>query len=64
MRIFGLPHFIIAVLFVMSSRRFQQRRNQLIFVGLLAVGTVFCVLFNRLVRISIHFSCSCSISTF
>lgn len=48
MRIFGLPHFIIAVLFVLSSRRIRQRSNQLILVGLLAVGTAFCVLFYRM----------------
>ncbi len=42
MRIFGLPHFIIAILFACSSRRMQQARNKLIFAGLLAVGAVFC----------------------
>lgn len=45
MRIFGLPHFIIATLFVLTSRRMKEPRNKLIFAGLLAVGTGFCALF-------------------
>lgn len=45
MRIFGLPHFIIALMFVLSSRRMKERRNQLYFVGLFALGAVFCYAF-------------------
>ncbi|HUN80149.1 MAG TPA: hypothetical protein VMV81_01445, partial [Phycisphaerae bacterium] len=48
MRIFGLPHFIIALMFVASSKRMRQSRNQFIFLGLLAAGTGACVVFNRL----------------
>lgn len=48
MRIFGLPHFIVALLFVLSSRRMKQPRNIAWFAGLLAVGSAFCFLFYRL----------------
>lgn len=47
MRIFGLPHFIIALLFVGTSRRMRQPRNIAIFLGLLLLGTAFCVVFYR-----------------
>lgn len=48
MRIFGLPHFIVALMFVLSSRRMKQARSIAYFLGLLAIGTVFCIVFYKL----------------
>lgn len=47
MRIFGLPHFIIALMFVLTSRRLRQPTSIFMFIGLLGVGTCFCWLFYR-----------------
>lgn len=47
MRIFGIPHFLIAVLFLMSSRRMKETRSKLIFVALSVLGVLFCLLFKR-----------------
>lgn len=48
MRVFGLPHFIIALMFVMSSRRMKETVSKLQFAALLALGTGFCVVFYKL----------------
>ena len=48
MRIFGLPHFIIATIFVCSSRRMKETRNKLIFASLFLVGMAFCVGFYKM----------------
>lgn len=45
MRIFGIPHFIVALIFMLSSKRMQGARSWLQFSFLLALGTVFCWLF-------------------
>jgi len=47
MRVFGLPHFIIAFLFAIRSRRMRETRNRLIFGGLLLLGGGFCWMFYR-----------------
>lgn len=47
MRIFGLPHFIIATMFVLTSRRMQSRRNQVYLALLAAVSVVVCYVFHR-----------------
>lgn len=48
MRIFGLPHFIIAFLFACSSRRMQATKNKLIFGGLFLIGSAFCLGFYKM----------------
>jgi hypothetical protein len=47
MRIMGIPHFVIAILFLVSSRRLRENRNRLIFVALCAVSVVLCLLWQR-----------------
>jgi hypothetical protein len=47
MRIFGIPHFLIAMLFLVTSRRMQQRKNQFMLAGLTVVGVIFCWLFKQ-----------------
>jgi hypothetical protein len=47
MRIFGIPHFVIAVLFLLTSRRMKQRRNQVLFAGLTVLGVGLCWLFRQ-----------------
>jgi hypothetical protein len=47
MRAFGIPHFMIAVLFLMSSRRMKEARNRLIFAVLLIASIGICWLFAR-----------------
>lgn len=47
MRAFGIPHFTIAFMFALSSRRMKQARNKVLF-ALLAVASVgVCYLFYR-----------------
>ncbi|HKQ47048.1 MAG TPA: hypothetical protein VJZ71_03135 [Phycisphaerae bacterium] len=48
MRIFGLPHFIVATIFVCSSRRMRETRNKLHFAGLLLLGSAFCFGFYKM----------------
>lgn len=47
MRIFGLPHFLIALLFTLSSVRMRETRNRLLFAGLAVVAMLLCALFQR-----------------
>ncbi len=47
MRVFGLPHFIIATMFVLTSRRMQSLRNRLVFILLCGVSVVVCIAFHR-----------------
>lgn len=45
MRIFGLPHFIVALLFVLSSRRMRGVKSWAQLTALAALGVAFCWLF-------------------
>ncbi|RMF86218.1 MAG: hypothetical protein D6744_00070, partial [Planctomycetota bacterium] len=47
MRLFGLPHFVVGFLFMVSSRRMRTARAWAWFFGLAALGTLFCWLFYR-----------------
>ena len=47
MRIFGLPHFVIALLFTLSSVRLRETRNRLLFAGLAVVALLLCAIFQR-----------------
>lgn len=47
MRLFGLPHFIVGFLFMMTSKRMRTPSGWVWFIGLAALGTVFCWLFYR-----------------
>ncbi len=51
MRIFGLPHFLIGLLFLLSSRRMRGLRNLARLAGLAALGAGLCWLFHRYGRI-------------
>ncbi len=47
MRIFGLPHFIVGLYFMLSARRMRTLRGWLWFFGLLAMGVGFAAVFGR-----------------
>jgi hypothetical protein len=47
MRVFGLPHFLIATLFVLGSSRMREAANRLRLAGLAVVAVLLCVLFAR-----------------
>jgi hypothetical protein len=47
MRLFGLPHFIIGLLFMLSSKRMRGPKSWAQFAGLLGLGTLFCWLFYK-----------------
>src|SRR5882672_3550520 len=47
MRVFGIPHFFIAFLFTLSSKRMIQARSKLIFAALTLAGAGLCYLFYR-----------------
>ena len=48
MRIFGLPHFIVGLFFMFSSRRMRSVKGWLWFFGLLAMGIGFAFAFGNL----------------
>jgi len=50
MRLFGLPHFIVGLLFMLSSRRMRGARSWVVFAALLALGAGFSWLFYRFGR--------------
>lgn len=45
MRLFGLPHFAVALLFMLSSRRMRGVKSIAWLIGLASIGSVFCWLF-------------------
>lgn len=45
MRLFGLPHFIVGLLFMVSSKRMQGARSWGLFAALLVVGVGLCAAF-------------------
>lgn len=47
MRLFGLPHFIVGTLFLLTSRRMRGFKSVGQLLGLAALGTLFCWLFHR-----------------
>lgn len=47
MRIFGLPHFMVGLFFMLTARRMRTVSGWAWFVGLLAVGIAFAWLFHR-----------------
>ncbi len=47
MRLFGLPHFIVGLLFMLSSKRMRGVRSFAWLIGLTALGGAFCMLFAR-----------------
>jgi hypothetical protein len=51
MRIFGLPHFLIGLAFMLSSRRMRGLRSVMWLAGLAALGAGLCWLFHRYGRI-------------
>lgn len=56
MRIFGLPHFIVGLMFMLSSRRMRGVRSISWLVGLSAVGIGFCWLFYKFGYDGEHFN--------
>src|SRR5262249_54536535 len=48
MRAFGYPHILVALLFMVTSRRMQNRRSWYWFVGLLAAAGAMAYAFSRL----------------
>lgn len=48
MRIFGLPHFIVGLFFMLTSRRMKTLSGWMWFVGLLALGVGFAYCFGQL----------------
>lgn len=46
MRIFGLPHFIVGLFFMLSARRMRTATGWLWFFGLLAMGLAFAWVFH------------------
>lgn len=47
MRLFGLPHFIVGFLFMVTSKRMRTARSWVWFFGLAALGVLFCWLFRQ-----------------
>lgn len=47
MRIMGIPHFVIAILFLVTSRRMSQWKNRLAFIGLCGASVGLCLLWRR-----------------
>lgn len=47
MRLFGLPHFAVGLLFMLSSKRMRGVKSWAQLAGLAAIGGVFCWLFYR-----------------
>jgi hypothetical protein len=56
MRVFGIPHFFIAFLFTLSSKRMIQARSKLIFAALTIAGAGLCYLFYRCGAHENHFA--------
>ena len=48
MRIFGLPHFVVGLFFMLSARRMRTVKGWLWFFGLLAMGIGFATVFGQL----------------
>ena len=48
MRMFGIPHFIVGTLFLLSSRRMRGAKSWMQLAGLALLGIGFCVLFGTL----------------
>lgn len=47
MRVFGIPHFLIGFLFLLSSRRMREKKNKVQLAVLTVIGIGFCYLFRR-----------------
>lgn len=47
MRLFGLPHFLIGIAFLVSSKRMRGVKSVSQLLGLTALGALFCWLFYR-----------------
>lgn len=51
MRVFGIPHFVVALLFMLSSKRMRGPRSLAWLAGLTTLGAAFCWLFYRFGRV-------------